>query len=295
MLLSNGFMGSWQAWRHLRAFLADRFRMISWDYRGLYKSDVPADPSHIRVADHATDASLLLRSESAVPAILVGWSMGVQVNLEIYRLDPAAVRAMVIICGTYGRPFETAFNWKGTGTIFPIAARTLASRPGGVSWFLRRLAAAPWLLMLARRAGAIGPSLDEALFLTLAREFGDQDVRTSTSVYGALGVHDAMDVLTTLKVPVLVIAGEADPFTPRRVAERMVRRIPCAELTMVPGGTHFVPLEHPELVNLRIEKFLCDHGLLAPGSRAGRRPLIARPIKEWTRRNTDEARRQRAR
>jgi hypothetical protein len=31
-------------------------------------------------------------------------------------------------------------------------------------------------------------------------------------------------------------------------------------LLIVPGGTHYVPVEFPELTNLTIEKFLRNHG-----------------------------------
>lgn len=75
-----------------------------------------------------------------------------------------------------------------------------------------------------------------------------------------LGEHDAYDVLPDVDVPVLVIAGDRDRFTPRSAAEKMVREIPGAELMVVPGGTHYVAVEQPELVNLRIEKFFRERG-----------------------------------
>ena len=285
LLLSNGLVGSSQTWRHLHSFLADRLRLLSWDYRGLYRSGEPEDFSRLGVDDHVGDAVAVIERERVQSVILCGWSMGVQINFEIYRRMPEAVRAMILICGTYGRPFETAFNWKGSGMVFPIAARALSRRPGAVSWLGRRIAASPGLLGWAKSVGFVGPSLDDEIFLELSKDFGGLDVRLYTAVFRALGGHDATDVLTDVSVPTLIIAGEADPFTPRRVAEKMARRIPGAELTMVPGGTHFVPLEHPELVNLRIEKFLCDHSLLEVGSRASRRPLRAGAGAAHTRRN----------
>ncbi|MEQ8887960.1 MAG: alpha/beta hydrolase, partial [Sandaracinaceae bacterium] len=78
-----------------------------------------------------------------------------------------------------------------------------------------------------------------------------------------LGQHDAKDVLETLDVPVLVITGDRDLFTPRAAAEQMVRDVRGAELLVVPGGTHYVAVEYPELVNLRIEKFLRERGYVA--------------------------------
>ncbi|MBW2527911.1 MAG: alpha/beta hydrolase, partial [Deltaproteobacteria bacterium] len=54
-----------------------------------------------------------------------------------------------------------------------------------------------------------------------------------------------------------------DPFTPPALAHRIARQIPDSEVLVVPGGRHFVCLEFPDLVNLRLEQFLQDTGLIA--------------------------------
>jgi pimeloyl-ACP methyl ester carboxylesterase len=59
---------------------------------------------------------------------------------------------------------------------------------------------------------------------------------------------------------VLVLAGDRDLLTSRRAAEDMARRIPGAELTILPGGTHYAAVEYPEVFNLRVEKFFLEHG-----------------------------------
>jgi hypothetical protein len=42
----------------------------------------------------------------------------------------------------------------------------------------------------------------------------------------------------------------------------MAKVIPRAELLMIPGATHVAPIEHDELIALRIEKFLVDSAIL---------------------------------
>jgi pimeloyl-ACP methyl ester carboxylesterase len=59
---------------------------------------------------------------------------------------------------------------------------------------------------------------------------------------------------------VLVIAGERDPLTPASEAKRMIARLRHGELLIVRGASHYAAVEFPELVNLRIEKFLREHG-----------------------------------
>jgi pimeloyl-ACP methyl ester carboxylesterase len=57
-------------------------------------------------------------------------------------------------------------------------------------------------------------------------------------------------------VPTLVVAGERDLFTPRHLSLEMAQRIRGAELLEIPRGSHAALIEQPELVNLRLEKFL---------------------------------------
>ena len=62
--------------------------------------------------------------------------------------------------------------------------------------------------------------------------------------------------IAEINVPVLVVAGEKDTFTPASLSESMVERIPGGELLMVHGGSHVAPIEQPELIGGRIKQFL---------------------------------------
>ncbi|HYO67799.1 MAG TPA: alpha/beta hydrolase, partial [Archangium sp.] len=71
--------------------------------------------------------------------------------------------------------------------------------------------------------------------------------------------HSAWDHLPHVDVPTLIVAGERDKFTPAWLSRRMAAHIPDAEFMMVPQGTHAAPLEHRDLVELRVERFLREH------------------------------------
>jgi pimeloyl-ACP methyl ester carboxylesterase len=73
--------------------------------------------------------------------------------------------------------------------------------------------------------------------------------------------HDAFDVLPTITVPTLIIAGDRDQLTPVATAERMQRAIPVSELVVFPGHSHLVQVEKPAEVHATIAKFLAAHGL----------------------------------
>ena len=71
--------------------------------------------------------------------------------------------------------------------------------------------------------------------------------------------HSCEELLPEIRVPVLIVAGSKDTFTPVWASEKMLREIPDAEMLYIKEGSHAGIVEHPELINLRFEKFLRDH------------------------------------
>ena len=69
------------------------------------------------------------------------------------------------------------------------------------------------------------------------------------------GEHSAKDLLPKIDVPVLVLAGDRDTFTPTRYAEEMAKLIPTAELRVL-NGTHVIPIERKDQVAELIERFV---------------------------------------
>ena len=70
-----------------------------------------------------------------------------------------------------------------------------------------------------------------------------------------------------MTAPTLVVTGARDPLFSPRLAEDLVARLPRAELYVVPKGTHYAPLEFPELINARIDRFLSEYNEKSPTSR----------------------------
>lgn len=270
VLLCNGLGGSFRAWTHQIQYLEDRYSFVSWDYRGLYRSGPPDDPARLRVEHHAEDALAILDAEGVTRTAVLGWSMGVQVALELFRRGPDRVAALVLLNGVAGRVWESVANVRALGRVIPPLLRGVGSVPRLTESIARRVVRSPETVPWAKRLGIASSTLDEELFQALADSFAELDMGTYTRMMDLLGEHDARDVLADVDVPTLVIAGDRDLFTPRRVAERMARTIPGAEIMVVPGGTHYVAVEYPELVNLRLEKFFRERGY-PPGEAAGPR------------------------
>lgn len=266
VLLANGLGGSWKAWQHQIAYFSDRYRFLSWDYRGLYRSPPPPDPGALRVEHHAADALAILDAEGVERTAVFGWSMGVQVALELFRRAPDRVATLVLINGVPGHPWDTVMGLPMMGRIIPGLIHAIRKVPGVAQSVTRQVVSWPETVTWAKRVGLAGRTLDEEVWSELAASFSDIDMGVYMHLLDLLGEHDATDVLGSVDVPTLVVAGDRDLFTPRSAAEAMAREIAGAELLIVPGGTHYVAVEFPELVNLRVEKFFRERGWARDGA-----------------------------
>lgn len=261
ILLANGLGGSWRAWSPLLRRFGDRFRFVSWDYRGLYRSPIPADRENLGVSVHAEDGLAVLAAEGISRAGVFGWSMGVQVALEMTRRAPRLFEHMVLINGVAGSPFRTLAGGPLARRLAAPTLRGLQHIPGIVSLVSRAIVGWSKTPEAAVRLGLAAPSLDREVFAALAGSFAQLDMQVYARILELLGEHDAHDVLPRIEAPVLAIAGGRDLMTPRAAAARLASGVPRGELYVIPEGTHYLVVEFPEQVGERIERFFAGHGV----------------------------------
>jgi pimeloyl-ACP methyl ester carboxylesterase len=262
VLLANGLGGPLLAWRPIIDDLRDRYRIVTWDYRGLYGSTKPPEENAAAysIPRHVDDLAAVLRSQNVKEASLVGWSMGVQVVIEAYAAMPGLAKNLVLLNGTFGRPLHSAAPVAFLGPLVPRAVAIAESLHVVVGEATRRVSTFSKTVRLLKGLGLIGEGLDDEECAELVRSFGKLDMQAYLRNLSALGEHDASPILRRIDVPTLVITGDRDRMTPRGLSQQMVRKIPHAEILLVRGGTHYTAVEFPELVNLRIEKFYRDSG-----------------------------------
>jgi len=51
-----------------------------------------------------------------------------------------------------------------------------------------------------------------------------------------------------IRIPLIIMVGENDPFGTKEQAHRLKREVPHAKLKVIPGVGHMIPQNHPELV-----------------------------------------------
>lgn len=263
----NGLGVSTFFWKYLARFFAPTCRVILWDYRGHGKSGPAPDLHDLTMANNARDLLAVLDFHKVDKAILLGHSMGVQTILEFYRLYPERVAGLIPVLGSYGSPINSFLNTDIFTYIFPVAHTIAFTIPGFFNRVVKSVITGPLAFPGAKIIGLVNWQHCKREELKPYLEHLSQlDLRVFFGMGKWMQEHNARDLLTRIAVPTLIIAGEDDIFTPWRISEEMYRTIPAAEILTIPHGSHAAIIEQPELINLRIEKFIrdrfdgCGHG-----------------------------------
>lgn len=232
-------------------------RVVRFDFRAHGRSDGPPDPADISIATCVDDTEAVVRALGMEDPVLCGHSMGGQVAFEYYRRHRDGVAALVPTLCTSGHAIATFFDTRLSLVAFEALKKIVKVAPNGLSAALRPLLLSGVAEKAVRRIGIIHPTLaPHELMVPYMEQLSRTDWRSYVALAQSLQDHDASDLLASIDVPTLVVAGEKDLFTPLRLSEDLARRIPGAEFLLLPGGTHAGLMEQPDLLCLRVDKFL---------------------------------------
>ena len=166
-------------------------------------------------------------------------------------------------CGLPGKPFL-----QGDGVAdfsSPAKAMRTSVLPGAISWLSERLDRIEKFrnvlrkfenpTLWAKRFGLVDPIIDEIVFDAVIKDFLTIDAAVYRQYALATAEHDASDVLSEMKVPLLAFAAEKDRSISHDRIVAMVNEAAIGEFFLVRGATHYLPLEYPELLALKMEDF----------------------------------------
>ena len=191
-------------------------------------------------------------------AVFLGHSMGVNVVLEFYHQQPKRVAAMVLANGTAQRPLETLFNHNAFQLGFQILKGLYQRSPGLVSMLWKSQKGNPISRTLVTLGGFnphLTPQADIELYVD---QVANMDPSILVQLIGSYDTYDSTSWLHTIDSPTLIIAGEHDKLIPVRQQELMHQLIPNSTLEVIRHGSHCPQMDLPDLVNLKIEKFLFE-------------------------------------
>ena len=220
--------------------LRDRYRCIVWDERGHGKTATDTLTS-FSYYDSANDLAALLSFLGIDSAILVGVSQGSFLGMRCALTHPGRVRALVLIATQAGIDDQkTLASYRAlldawiAGNLPEEIASTVEHILFGPNWPGASAWKEKWRAMTA-------PNLMSSLDALVRRD-------------------DISDRITSIRVPALVIHGDADAAIPLARAQAMKEAIPNAELIVIAGG-HSVNMTNPGPVSAAINNFLERHHL----------------------------------
>jgi pimeloyl-ACP methyl ester carboxylesterase len=255
IVLANGLGGTYIAFRYFYDALT-AYKTICWDYRGLYSSSAPADPTANTMGHHIDDLLRILEQEQVDDFVIAGWSMGVQVAFETIKRHPERVRGLFALNGTYGRAFQSVMGSRLVGQIIPMLLRLIRAQASLVGRATKRVAGSDALIGAMKRVGLVSETIDIDIFRIVAGGFQSIDWVIYSDLLQRLDEHDAEDVLAKVTIPTTIVTGDKDLMTPPATAEHIHRAIPHSRLVVIKGGTHYTPVEYPAILVDEMGKLL---------------------------------------
>ena len=226
ILFSHGFAGAAALWEAQHQVISDHYHTLSWDMRGHGKSDSPDNPALYSEAHTCSDIEAILDAESVDEVVLAGHSMGGYMSLAYQLFQPERVKALILI---------------DTGPGFKKDAPRL-------EWNNR---AGRFAANYEKNGLAALPEKDPA------RHWHSSAQGLAHAARGMLAQNNSnvIHALPDIKIPVLVIVGEADkPF--RRSADYLAAKIPKARLEVIANAGHTPNLEASTRFNQLVLEFL---------------------------------------
>lgn len=236
LLLIQGLgYGRW-SWEPLVPALAERYRVLWFDNRGIGDSDKPEGPYTARLM--ADDARQVLDEAGVERAHVLGASLGGMIAQELAAGTPERVDKLVLCCTTPG----------GAATV-PMPDVT-------VQLFAEAATLAPEVALRRFVVNALGADPPEELVERLyALRLANPPDPAGWQAQAAAGLTFA-GVDAAITAPTLVLTGTEDNVVDHRNADVVAARIPGARVERLPGTGHLFFWEQPDACVRIISEFL---------------------------------------
>jgi pimeloyl-ACP methyl ester carboxylesterase len=236
LVMIMGFTAGRSGWMPQIPLFKKYYRVITFDNRGVGRSDKPPGPYSTRMM--ADDTAKLMDLLGIEKAHIVGFSMGGMIAQELAINYPQRVMKLVL-ASTYARQDETS---------------------GDTLEQAKFLQLTPEKKVGAMVSLAFNKPFYRFTFGLLAR------VQTMfTGASGRVGIaaqseaclkHNTLERLSSITAPTLVIVGTGDRIIKPVSSEVIAGKVPDAKLVKVEGGSHYFSFEMRKVFNREVLNFL---------------------------------------
>lgn len=225
-------------WRPQVHGLADRFRMISFDNRGIGQSSPGS--TVLTIEAMAGDAIAVLDAERIDRCHVMGHSMGGLIAQHVALIASHRVHSLSLLCTVANGRDATALSLR---MLVPGLRARVGTRRMRRAGMLRMIMPREYLRGVDR--GRLASEL-QALF---GRDLGDNPPIIGQQL-DAMSRYNALPRLTQLAgIPTLVMSGAHDPIAPPRLGRAIADGIRGATFVEFRQASHALPIQCAREVN----------------------------------------------
>ena len=241
LVLLHGGLSDSRMWRRQLDELSDEFTVVAWDTPGCGRSADP--PETFRLPDFADCLAAFIEEIGLVKPHILGLSFGAGLALEFYHRYPAIPRSLILASAYAG--------WSGSLPSDVVEQRLQQGLQE--SELPPEQVVEMWIPTLFVKSVSAEVIEETAAIMS---EFHPVGMRTMLLSFAEA---DLRDMLPTIKVPTLLLHGEADQRSPLNVAENLHAKIPTSRLVIIPAVGHEISLEAPATFNAEVRSFLREN------------------------------------
>jgi pimeloyl-ACP methyl ester carboxylesterase len=236
LVMIMGFTAPLSGWMAQTPFFKKYYQVITFDNRGVGKSDKPLGPYTTKIM--ADDTVKLMDFLGIEKAHIMGASMGGMIAQELAINYPQRVNKLVLAC-TYARPDKTNEDASEPSKLSQLTPEKMASS------VISRAFNKPLYRFTLGLLGWIQTRFTRASDMVGIAGQSEACLR-----------HNTLDRLPLITAPTLVIVGTEDRVIKPISSEVIAGKIPNAKLVKVEGGSHTFTLEMKDVFNREVLNFL---------------------------------------
>ncbi len=243
IVFSHGFLMDGDMFRYQVEKLKDRYRVITFDWRGQGRSE--ATPDGYDMDELYLDAVEFLKRMGCEekPCHWVGLSMGGFIGMRIAARQPGLLKSLILAeTSAEAETFLKKIKWGLMAILFKLIG------PKAVEKGIVKVLFGKKILEDPSRRHIIDEYIEK--WYKLDR---DASYKMAWAIFNRKSV---VDELKNIRIPVLIIVGDQDIARTVEEARRLKELIPHAKLVIIEGAGHSSALEEPEAFTHAILEFL---------------------------------------
>lgn len=241
LVLIRGLSRSLRFWTEdFLAPLAERYRLVLFDHRGIGRS--PVDDARFTIADMADDLAAVMDAADAARADVFGISLGGLVAQELALNHPDKIERLVL-GATFAahRPYGPRYQM-----FFPLIFGSALKSARGQKMQMKVLTTRSF----ARHNDEVAQQWHDLL----AQEPMNKKAVIRQMV--AALQHNTKERVHAITTPTLVLTGNADRLIPMQNSQYLASRIPRSRLRVLDGVGHDFPAQVPHEAAVAVLDFL---------------------------------------